>query len=255
MSEIPSQGLFVDVLHMVCKVLFPLFLASAAGFLDEPYFKDGHHAYGQYQTDHQVDGHAEGENLDDVTGLAPHGEDDGVEDGTDADRGQQHGHEILLHTFYRRLMPFHALSKVFEIAVDDHDGVVDNHSQYHNEARQRHDVERDVAGIHQTDGDKGAERHDGGGDDGRTPGEENQHDDEDDEHRFKQIHHKFRYAVAHYLWQVGNGVEMYVIGDLSVTVFLYDLVNVLAILHDVVALGHLHAEEHAAVAVLFDVAA
>ena len=48
---------------------------------------------------------------------------------------------------------------------------------------------------------------------------------------------------------------MYVIGDLSVAVFLYDLVNVLAILHDVVALGHLHAEEHAAVAVLFDVAA
>ena len=255
MAEIPCQGFFVDVLHMVCKVLFPLFLASAAGFLDESHLEDGHYAHGQHQADHQVNGHAEGENLDDIAGLARHGEDNGVEDGADADGGQQHGHEILFHTLNGGLVPFHAFSKIFEITVDDHDGVVDNHSQHHDEACQRHDVERDVAGIHQADGDEGAERHNGGGDDSRTPGKENQHDDEDDEHRLHQIHHKFRYAVAHYLWEVGDGVEMYVVGDLPVAVFLYDSVDVLSVLYDVVSLGHLHAEEHATVAVLLDVSA
>ena len=77
-----------------------------------------------------------------------HRDEEGVENGTDADSSQQHRHKILLGRVDGRFLGLIAFAEILQIAVDDHDGIVDHHSQHHNQCCQRHDVQFDAGHIH-----------------------------------------------------------------------------------------------------------
>ena len=89
---------------------------------------------------------------------ALHREEKGEEDGADADGGQQHRHEVLACRLNGGIEGLEALAKIFQIAVNHHDRVVDNHSQYHNECRQCHDIQFDAHHIHDRHGNESTQR-------------------------------------------------------------------------------------------------
>ena len=152
------------------------------------------------------------------------------------------------------LLGFDAFAGIFQIAVDDHDGVIDDHSEHHDEACQRDDVQRDVGKVHDGHGDERAERNGDGSDDGRPQGEEHHHDEDDDCHGQQQVAQEVANAVADDLWLVGNACQGDVVGQLGVAELVEHTINIVAISHDVVARDHLQREQHAGMTILLDVA-
>ena len=102
------------VKHMVIGVLHPVSDGvSTSGHLvglNDVYLQERNDRYGQYERHHEVDGNGDGEVLETVVEHALHGDEEGEEDGTDADGGQHHRHEVLPGRFDGRLFRLVALS-------------------------------------------------------------------------------------------------------------------------------------------------
>ena len=99
-----------------------------------------------------------------------------------------------------------SLGHHLQIGVDNHNGVVDNHTQCHNQGSQRHRVQLDVEHIEQ------AQRYKDG--DGHRTGSHSSYAERHDEHHHKDHradgYHQFVEEVidrvVHHLGLIGNGV-------------------------------------------------
>ena len=182
---------------------------------------------------------------------ALHRQQERIEDGTDAQRGQHHRHEVLARRFDGGIFRGIALAEIFQIAVDDHDGVVDNHAQHHDECRQCHYVQLNARHIHDSHRYKGAEWDGDTGHNGRAQGEEHHHDENDDDHRDNEVAQEVADAQCHHLWLVGNAGDGDVVGQLLSRKATEHTFYFLAVLHHVVARRHFHRQQHAGVSVLF----
>ena len=251
-AEGPHQNAPVEALHAVGEAAVRGVLPGRTG--DDEHLEEGNHHHGQQQRYHQVDGNRPREVGDEVAHDALHGEEDGVEDDADAEGGQQQRGEELAGALDGRIPARIAPSEVVEVAVDDHNRVVDNHAQHDNQRGERHRVERDAAGVHQPHGDEGREGDGDGCHDGRAPREEEHHHHDDDGHGDEQVAQERRDGVADDLRLVGDARHVDVRRKHLLGERVEHLVDLAPVLHDVVSVAHLHREQHAAVAVVEDVA-
>ena len=171
------------MLHAVGEALALLGL----GHPDNLHTQERYHGNSDGQRDHKVNGDSPWEVAYGIKEGAAEGQQEREEYGADAHCGQRHGHEILLHRVDGRVFRPLTLTHVFEITIDDHDAVVDNHTQYHNQAGQRNNVKRYVCKIHEGHADKCAQRYGNGCHDSRAKGEEHHHNENDDSHRQQQV--------------------------------------------------------------------
>ena len=222
--------------------------------LDDEHLEERDDGDGQQERHHQVDRDRHGEVAQGVVEGALHRQQQGIEDDADAERRQHHRHEVLHGRADGGLARLVALADIFQIAVDDDDGVVDHHAQHHDEGGQRDDVELDAQQIHDGDADEGAQGDGDGRHDGRPQGEQHHHDQDDDGHRDEQVAQKVADAQTDHLGLVGNARDGDVGGQLRRAEVVEHAVDVAAVLHDVVAGSHLEGQKHAGVTVLLDIA-
>ena len=181
-----------------------------------------------------------------------HRDEERIEDGTDADGSQEHGHKILAGRLYGGIKGLKAFAQILQIAIDDHDRVIDNHSQHHNQCRQRHDIQFDTHHIHHRHTHKGAQRDGDGRHDGRTDGEQNHHHQDNDGHRDEQIAQEVAHALCHHLGFISYAGHIHVLGQFVLTEIFQHLIHLLTILHHVITRRHLHRQQHTGVSVLLD---
>ena len=247
MAEVPCQGSVVPVLHPVGDVALAgnlLLHLAYDGHVEQGYDDRRHH-----QGNHQVDGDGRGEDPYGISGLALQGEEYGEEDGADAYRGQKHGPEILLHALYGCLHAAHAASQILQIAVYDHDAVVHNHAQHHDEACQGDDVQFYAHGIHDTRADEGGQGYGEGCHHGASDGEEHYHYGHDDDHGDEQVAQEVAHAGSHHLGLVGDAAHLHVLGQAVLAELVQYLVHLLAEHDYVVALQHFQRQDDATLAV------
>ena len=245
-----------EVEHLVVSALYPLRDGIAVclhgAWLDDTRLEERNDAHSQSQRHHQVDGDRDGEVLKCIVEHTLHRDEVGVEDGTDTDGGEHHRHEVLLGRVDGCTLRLVALAQVLQIAVDDHDGVVDNHSQHHDEGCEGDDIQFDAHHIHDRHRDKRTQGYGDRGHDGRAQGEEHHHDEDDDDHGNDQVAQEGGDTERHDLRLVSDTRDLHVAGQLVLAEIVEHTVDVSAILHHVVAWRHLHRQQHTGVAILFD---
>ena len=205
----------------------------------------------QHQRYHQVDGNGDGEVLQTVMEHALHRDEEGVEDGADANGGQHHRHEILLSRLDGGIVGLETLIEVFQITIDHHNRVVDNHSQYHDQGRERDNVQFDTHHIHEGYTHKCAQRNGDGCHNSRSDGEEHHHHEDNDQHGNQQIAQEVAYTLHHHLGLIRNAGHLHILGQLVLAEVIQHLIHLLAIFHHIVAWCHLHRQQYAGMAVLF----
>ena len=125
----------------------------------------------------------------------------------------------MVRRFHGGLPPVHARSEVVDISVDDDDGVVDNHSQRHDEGRKGDGVQLQVEDIEQTEGDEDRDRHRG-----RCHGcHLARHDEHDDEQHGadsdEQLTQEVVNGIVDNLLLIGNLTDVYVSGQVGLDMF------------------------------------
>ena len=256
MAERQCQHAVVESLNERCNPV-GLGLPALFSLLRRPYyqhFEERYHRHCQQQRHQQVDADGPREVVHGIVERSLHCCQQWEEDDADAQRGKHHRHEVLGSRLYGRPFRLVALAKIFQIAVDDDDRVVDNHSQHHYQCGKGNDVELDICQIHHSHRDKGAQRDSDCGHDSRAQREQHHHHEDDDYHRDNQVAQKGAHAQPNHLGLVGNAGHSDVAGKLLLLVFVEHLAHVLAVFHYVVARRHLKREQHAGVSVLLDVA-
>ena len=107
----------------------------------------------------------------------------------------------------------HSLSDKFHVGVDDDDGVVDNHSQCHNECCEGYGVQFYMEREEQSQRDKDRDG------DGRcchqchSHGHEEQHDDDDGDDRNKEFFEEVDDGVFDHFCLVGDAEEFHALGQ------------------------------------------
>ena len=107
--------------------------------------------------EHDRDG--PGEREQEVVELSRHDDEEGEEGHRDTQRGGKDGFQEVYGGINRSLPARLSLSHHLQIGVDNHDGVVDNHTQRHNQGGQRHRIQLDVEHIEQTERYKDGDGH------------------------------------------------------------------------------------------------
>ena len=143
-----------EVEHLVVGGLYPAGDCPAPasllgdGRLDDQHLEEGDDGDGEEERHHEVDGDGDGEVLQGVVEGALQRQQQRVEDDADAERGEHHRHEILLGRGDGGLLGGVALADILQIAVDDDDGIVDDHAEHHDEGGEGDDVELNAHHIH-----------------------------------------------------------------------------------------------------------
>ena len=131
-----------EVEHLVVCALHPLgnFITIRTHFfrLDDASLEERDDCDRQHQRHHEVDGNGNREVLQTVVEHTFHRDEERIEDSTDADGSQQHRHKILTRRFDGGIKGFEAFAQILQIAVDDHNRVIDNHSQHHHHIHDSH---------------------------------------------------------------------------------------------------------------------
>ena len=121
-----------EIEHLIVCALYPFCYRVAIGAnligLDDTCLKERNNRYSQHQRHHKVDGNGDGEILKTIVEHALHRNEERIENGTDTDGGQQHGHEVLTSRLDGGIKRFKTFAKIFQISIDNHNRVVDNHS-------------------------------------------------------------------------------------------------------------------------------
>ena len=230
------ENAVIEALHAVCE---PLPIGFLLRHTDNPHTQIGDNGDRQQQRYHEVDGDSPGEVLQRIVEGPFERDEERIEDGADADRGKHHRHEILRYRLHGGLFRLDALAHIFQIAVNDHDGVIDYHSKHHDESCQRDDVQGDVGEIHECHRDERAQRNGDGSHDGRPQREEYHHHEDDDHHRKQQIAQEVADAIAHHLRLISNARQRDIVGQLVLPEVVEHAVHIDAVGHDVVARRHL----------------
>ena len=143
------EGELEDV---IVGLLYPLCDGISIGFYlvgaDNLHLEERDNRDGKDERHHQVDGNGDGEIHQTIMENALHRKEEGVEDGADADGGQHHRHEVLLGRPKCCFVGFQSFAEILQVAIDDNDAVVDNHSQHYNKRGQSYDVEFNTHHIH-----------------------------------------------------------------------------------------------------------
>ncbi len=158
----------------------------------------------------------------------------------------------MLGTLDGGILRFVALAKIFQIAVDDHDGIIDNHAEHHNQSCQRNDVQLNTRHVHDSHADKRAQRDGNGSNDSRAQREEHHHHQDDDSHRNEQVAQEGSDTRRNHLWLVGNTSYRDVVRQYLAAEFVKHLVDLLAIDHYIVARYHLCRQQQTRMSILFD---
>ena len=119
----------------------------------------------------------------------------------------------MLGTLDGGILRLVALAKVFQIAVDDHDGIIDNHAEHHNQSCQRNDVQLNTRHVHDSHADKRAQRDGDGSNDSRTQREEHHHHQDDDSHRNEQVTQEGGDTRRYHLGLVCNTLHGDIVGQ------------------------------------------
>ena len=93
MRKGPVEHLIIGFLHPLSDGITTS--AHLTGF-DDTHLKEWYHRYCQEERHHEVDSNGDGEIFQTVMEHTFHRDEEGVEDGTDADGGQHHWHEVLM---------------------------------------------------------------------------------------------------------------------------------------------------------------
>ena len=251
MAERPVEGLVVGALYPLRNGIAS---STHLAGLDDLDLEEGDDRHSKQQRYHQVDGDGPGEVFQRIEEHALHCEEEGEEDGADTDGGEHHRHEVLLGGVDGRLFGLIAFVQVFQIAVDDHDRVVDNHSQHHNQRRKSDDVQFDACYKHDRHRYERAQRYGNGCDDGRSQGEEYHHHQDNDDHGDEKVAQEVGHTQAHHLRLVGYARHFHVGWQLVLTEVVEHLVYRLTILYHVIAWCHFHRKKDAWMPVLLDTA-
>ena len=139
------------------------------------------------------------------------GDEEGVEDGADTDGGQQHRQEVLTARLDGSIVWLETFAKIFQIAVNHHNRIIYNHSQHHDQSRQRHDVQFDAHHIHHRHTHKGAQRDGDGCHDGRTDGEQHHHHQNNNQHRYQQVAQKIADTHCYHFGLVGDAGHLHIL--------------------------------------------
>ena len=158
----------------------------------------------------------------------------------------------MLGTLDGGILRLVALAKVFQIAVDDHDGIIDNHAEHHNQSCQRNDVQLNTRHVHDSHADKRAQRDGDGSNDSRTQREEHHHHQDDDSHRNEQVTQEGGDTRRYHLGLVCNTRYCDIVGQHVAAEFVENLVHLLTIDHYIVARYHLCRQQQTRMSILFD---
>ena len=210
--------------------------------LDDARFEEWDYRYSQYQRHHQVDGNRDGKVLQTVVEHTLHRDEERIENGTDADSGQEHGHKILAGRLYGGIKGLEAFAQILQIAINDHNRVIYYHSQHHNQCRQCHDVQFDTHHIHHCHTHKGAQRDGDSCHDGRTDGKQYHHHQDNDSHRNEQVAQEVAHALRHHLGLISYAGDIHVVGQFVLSEIFQYLIHLLTVLHHVITWRHLHRQ-------------
>ena len=250
-TECPGKDTVVELLDAVCQALA---LLPTVGHTYDFHTEERDDGHSDKQRDHQVDGDGPREIADGIEESTLEREQERIEERTDTDGSQRHRHKILFYGMDGSLDGRLALAHVFEIAIDDDNAVVHNHSEHHDKSGQGDNIQRNAGEIHDGHADEGAQRDGDGGHDGRAQGKQHHHHKNDDGHGQQQVAQEIMDATTHDLRQVGNPCERDIVGQFAETEIIEHPIHLIAIGHDVVSLAHLKGEEHTRMVVLQDVA-
>ena len=255
-AECPVEGMVVSVLHPAGDASGMTGFSGFSGFfgLYQRKFHDRYDDDSQQERDHQIDGDGEWQSVDKLPVLSFEDKQEGIEDGTDTECGQQHWEEIVLRTLGSGMPSAVAFPEIFQIAVEHHDRVVNNHAEHDDKACQRHRVQGDSQHVHDAHADECGERDGDSGHDSRSEGEENHHDKDDDEHRFDEVQQEILHRIAHHFGLVGYAGDADILWQHVLAEIIEQAVDGVTVFHDVVAFTHLQGYDDAGMAVLLDVA-
>ena len=209
----------------------------------------GHHQHSHKQRGEQHYRHAQREPLDEVEKHAFKGEQQRKEGDRDAQRGGDDRLEELAGSRGRGVPAAHALVDVLDVAVDDHNGVVDYHAQSHYERGQGDGVELHAKGIENAKRDEY-----GDGDCGRRhaghPQRPQQHYHHyHRNHGYQQLLQEVHNRAVDHIALVGDGIYGDV-GRQSLLKVIDFSLHIAAKLHYVVARAHLNRQHYALAAVV-----
>lgn len=184
-----------------------------------------------------------GEKFDEVAEIAREQFEHGEEHAADGGGGENHGDEQLAGGLCGTIPAGIAFVEQIGIAVDDDDGIVNDHTQNDNHGGEGDGVEFDAEKEHDAETDSGADGDAGGGDHGGAQGEEDHHHKDDDEDAEEEVFEEAAHALVHDTGLVGDFVEIDIGGD-GFADLVDGFVDGFSVGDDVVAWSHFDIEHH-----------
>lgn len=102
--------------------------------------------------------------MDEVVDHAFGRQQEGEECDADGQRSRENRFEEMFGTFDQGVPARHAFGQTLHIAVDDDDGVIDDHAERHDQRGERHGVQLDAEGVEQPQRDEYRDGNGRGGD-------------------------------------------------------------------------------------------
>ena len=211
----------VEPLHVVEQVERLLAVLGYAGlnrFADAIVHQDRQEGLRYNHADEEDNGDSPREHLQEVMHDTRHRDEEREEGYTDAERCREDTLQEVACRLDSTLPSGHARGKVVDIAVDDDYGVVDNHSEGHDEGGKGHGVELKVEDVEQSERDEYRHRHCRGGNGCHLT----RHDEHDDKEHggngYEQLTKEVENGVVDNLLLVGYLADLDVMRELSLNV-------------------------------------
>ena len=221
-------------------------------FADKPELHERHEHQRNQQRDHQNDGHRPRKTVDEIVDHAFSRQQEGEERDADGQRSRQNRAEEVFGAFDRSVPARHAFSQTLHIAVDDDDGVIDDHAERHDQCGERHGVQLDAEGVEQPQRDEYRDGNGRGGDQRRADREQQHHHDDYGHDGDHQLLEKGRHAGRNHLALVGDAERRHVLRQ-GLLKSLQLGIDRLAHLHDVLSFLHFDAQQQAFATVVADI--